>query len=90
MLARRFDDEDIFGNGLPPSCRHLPAGLTPKKLWGPLPNAEWANPHCMGDPWFRYFDKEVIDSYIEAVHKVVANTDALLAYKGTADYAYWK
>ena len=84
-----FDDEDIFENGLPPSRRFLPDGVTPKKLAGQLPNAEWVNPHCLGDPWFRRFDKPVIDRYIEAVHKVAANVAALKSYKGDAGWAFW-
>lgn len=84
-----FDDEDIFGNGLPPSRRFLPDGVTPKKLAGALPNAEWVNPHCLGDPWFRRFDKPVIDRYIEAVHKVAANVSSLKDYKGKSGWAFW-
>jgi hypothetical protein len=43
----------------------------------------------MGVPWFRYFDKAVIDRYIEATHKVVKNAEALKKYTGQAAWAYW-
>ena len=81
-----YDDEDIFGNGQPP-CRR--GGQEPKKLWGKLPVAEATNAHCMGIPWFRHFDKAVIDRFIEAVHKVVAHADELKQYNGKAEWAYW-
>ena len=72
-----FDDEDIFGNGNPVSRRFLPAGVTQKALTGRLPVAESILPRVIGDPMFRIFEKEHIDKYIEAVHKVAANTAAL-------------
>ena len=84
-----FDDEDIFGNGQPPSRRFLPDGVTPKKLAGELPNADWVNPHCLGDPWFKHFDPALIDRYIEAVHKVAAGIAQLKDYKGEAGWAFW-
>ena len=40
-------------------------------------------------PWFKHFDKAHIDRYIEAVHKVAANIDALKNYKGEAAFAFW-
>jgi dTDP-4-amino-4,6-dideoxygalactose transaminase len=72
-----FDDEDIFGNGNPTAKRYLPAGVTPKSLTGRLPVAESILPRVIGDPSFKLFQKEKIDRYIEAVHKVAANIDAL-------------
>jgi hypothetical protein len=81
-----YDTEDIFGDGVPP-CRR--GGQDPKKLWGKLPVSEATNAHCMGVPWFRYFDKAVIDRYIEATHKVVKNAEALKKYTGQAAWAYW-
>ena len=84
-----FDDEDIFGNGQPPSRRFLPDGVTPKKLAGDLPNADWVNPHCLGDPWFKHFDPALIDRYIEAVHKVAAGIAQLKDYKGEVGWAFW-
>ena len=82
-----YDDEDIFGNGQPP-CRR--GGQEPKKLWGKLPVAEWTNAHCLGIPWFRHFDKQVIDRYVEATHKVCAHAAELKDYAGKAPWAYWE
>ena len=84
-----YDDEDIFGDGKPPVRRFLPAGVTPKQLTGKLPVSDDINNRVIGDPWFRHFDKAVIDKYVEAVHKVAANVDQLKNYKGEAKFAYW-
>lgn len=84
-----YDDEDIFGDGKPPVRRGLPAGVTPKQLTGKLPVSDNVNYHVIGDPWFKHFDKALIDRYIEAVHKVAANADALKGYKKKAGFAFW-
>ena len=84
-----YDDEDIFGDGKPPVRRGLPAGVTPKQLSGSLPVSDDINNRVIGDPWFKRFDKAVIDKYVEAVHKVAANAAQLKGYKGTAKFAYW-
>lgn len=84
-----YDDEDIFGDGKPPVRRGLPAGVTPRQLSGKLPVSEDVNNRVLGDPWFKHFDKAHIDRYIEAVHKVAANVDALRNYKGEAAFAFW-
>jgi hypothetical protein len=84
-----YDDEDIFGDGKPPVRRGLPAGVTPRQLSGSLPVSEVINNRVLGDPWFKHFDKAHIDRYIEAVHKVAANIDALKNYKGEAAFAFW-
>ena len=84
-----YDDEDIFGDGKPPVRRGLPAGVTPKQLSGSLPVSDDINNRVIGDPWFKRFDKAVIDKYVEAVHKVAANAAQLKGYKGTAKFAFW-
>jgi hypothetical protein len=85
-----FNDEDIFGNGKPPSCRFLPSGLNSKKLSGSLPVAEKINANLFGDPWFKHCDKPLIDRYIEAVHKVAKNIDKLRGLKPKdSSYSYW-
>ena len=40
-------------------------------------------------PRWPYFDKPVIDRYIEAVHKVAANVSSLKDYKGKSGWAFW-
>ena len=83
-LSSIFDDEDIFGNGRPPSRRFLPANVSPKAITGKLPVAESVLPRVIGEPWFKHFDKPKIDRYIEAVHKVAANIDALREWERKA------
>ena len=70
--------------------RGLPAGVTPKQLSGSLPVSDGINNRVIGDPWFKHFDKAVIDKYVEAVHKVAANVSQLKGYKGEANFAYWR
>ena len=72
-----FEDADIFGDGKPPAKKNLPSGVSPKAETGRLPVAENVLPRVIGDPSFKHFDKAKIDRYIEAVHKVAANVDAL-------------
>ena len=86
-----FNDEDIFGNGLPPSKRYLPNGVTSAKTTGKLPVAEGINARLIGDPWFKRFDKAVVDRFLEAIHKVAKNIDQLRGVeppKGSG-YSYW-
>ncbi|MBQ6329767.1 MAG: DegT/DnrJ/EryC1/StrS family aminotransferase [Kiritimatiellae bacterium] len=85
-----FDDEDIFGNGQPPSRRFLPAGVTSRKLSGELPVAEVISARVIGDPWFKHCDRQIIDLYIEAVHKVAKNIDKLRGVEPkNPAYAFW-
>ena len=88
-LSSVYDDEDIFGDGLPPVRRGLAKGVSPKSLWGSLPVAEATNAHVIGDPWFRHFDPALIDKYVEAVHKVAANYKSLLGMEDNSKYSYW-
>ena len=80
-----FDDEDVFANGRPPCRRHLPEGVTPAQLTGRLPVAESRAGRIVGDPWFKHLDKPCIDRFVEAVHKVAANAEALKAWKPAAE-----
>ena len=76
-----FNDEDLFGNGKPPSLRHLPAGVTPAGLTGSLPVSERVTGRILGDPAFKHFNAEQIDRFAEAVHKVAANVESLKGWK---------
>ena len=85
-----FDDEDIFGTGVHPSRRFLPAGVTPRSLAGSLPVADGINERLFGDPWFKKCDKAVIGLYAEAIHKVARNIDKLRGIKSPKpNYSYW-
>lgn len=74
-----FYTADLFGHGRPTASLYLPAGVDPKKLTGALPVASKINSLLLGEPWFKHFDRPIIDRYIEAVHKVAENHKELLA-----------
>ena len=85
-----FDSEDILGNGVHPSRRFLPSGITPKSLTGTLPVADGISGKIFGDPWFKHCDKPLIDIFVEAVHKVAKNVDQLRGLKPKSEgYSYW-
>ena len=73
-----FYTADLFGHGRPTASLYLPAGVDPKKLTGELPVASKINTLLLGEPWFKHFNRPVIDRYIEAVHKVAENHKELL------------
>ena len=56
----------------------LPEGVDPKALTGELPVSAHINSLVMGEPWFKHFEPEYIDRYIEAVHKVAEYHTELL------------
>ena len=76
-----FYTADLFGHGRPTASLYLPAGIDPKKLTGELPVASKINTLLLGEPWFKHFDRPIIDRYIEAVHKVADNYRDLLSEK---------
>ena len=63
----------------------MPANVSPAAETGHLPVAESVQPRVIGDPSFKHFDKPKIDRYIEAVHKVAANIDALREWEKKND-----
>ena len=73
---------DIFGHGRPTAALNLPKGVDPKALTGELPVADTINSRLLGEPWFKHFEPELIDRYVEAVHKVAENYRELLVEKG--------
>lgn len=78
-----FYDVDIFGNGVPTASRFLPKGIDVKALTGELPVAEQINTKILGEPWFKHYEPEIIDKYVEAVLKVVEYHEELLAVNDT-------
>ena len=85
-----FNDEDILGNGQPPSKRYLPAGVTSRSLTGTLPVSDRINGLVLGDPWFKRFDKPIIDRFVEAAHKVNDNLEQLRGLEPKRKgYSYW-
>ena len=77
-----FYTVDIFGHGRPTAALNLPKGVDPKALTGKLPVADTINSRLLGEPWFKHFEPELIDRYVEAVHKVAENYRELLVEKG--------
>ena len=78
-----FYDVDIFGNGVPTASRFLPKGIDVKALTGELPVAAQINTKILGEPWFKHYEPEIIDKYVEAVLKVVEYHEELLAVNDT-------
>ena len=76
-----FYTTDIFGHGRPTARLYLPPEVDPRQLTGELPVSSVINQRVLGEPWFKHFDTQIIDRYIEAVHKVAENYRELLAEK---------
>ena len=76
-----FYSVDIYGHGRPTAGLYLPEGVDLRKLTGELPVASGINRRLLGEPWFKHFNKPLIDRYIEAVHKVAENYRDLLSEK---------
>ena len=53
------------------------------KLTGELPVAAQINTKILGEPWFKHYEPEIIDKYVEAVLKVVEYHEELLAVNDT-------
>lgn len=83
-LSSVFYDVDIYGYGKPAARFFRKDDLNPKDLTGTLPVAEGINAKLLGEPWFKHFDKPLIDKYIEAMHKVADNYQELLSINSDA------
>lgn len=84
-LSSVYYSTDIFGHGSPTASHFLPQGVDPKQLTGELPVASTINRRVLGEPAFKRFYPELIDRYIEAVHKVAENYEELLSEKKVED-----
>ena len=78
-----FSSFDIYGHGRPTAKLYLPKGVDPRKLSGKLPVAEKAGGTVINDLWFKHCDKEAIDRYAEAFHKVAKYHRDLLKINDT-------
>lgn len=72
-LSSLFSDIDIYGYGKPTGRFFRGDAPSSRELTGELPVAEIINSRLLADPWFKHYDTETIDKYIEAVHKVADN-----------------
>ncbi|MBR6371699.1 MAG: DegT/DnrJ/EryC1/StrS family aminotransferase [Victivallales bacterium] len=77
-LSSFFYDFDVYGHGRPTAGLNLPPGTDLRKLTGELPVSAHINSLVLGEPWFKHFEPEYIDRYIEAVHKVAEYHTELL------------
>ena len=77
-LSSFFYDFDVYGHGRPTAGLNLPPGTDLRALTGELPVSAHINSMVMGEPWFKHFEPEYIDRYIEAVHKVAEYHTELL------------
>ncbi|MBE6369353.1 MAG: DegT/DnrJ/EryC1/StrS family aminotransferase [Lentisphaerae bacterium] len=71
---------DVYGEGKPTNTANLPAGAdTNINVDGSLPVAENICNYAFSIPWFKHFDRALIDEQIAAVRKVAENYKDLLA-----------
>ena len=73
-----FYDFDVYGHGRATAGLNLPPGTDLRKLTGELPVSAHINAKVIAEPWFKHFDKDYIDLYIEAFHKVAEYHEELL------------
>ena len=74
-----FHTFDVYGAGKPTNTANLPAGAEPKQGEGDLPVSETICNSAFSVPWFKHFNKQVIDEQAAAVRKVAENYKELLA-----------
>ena len=73
-----FHTMDVYGDGKPSNTANVPAGA-PINQEGDFPVAESICNHAFSVPWFKHFDRALIDEQIAAVRKVCENYKDLLA-----------
>ncbi|MFD0713450.1 DegT/DnrJ/EryC1/StrS family aminotransferase [Paenibacillus sp. GCM10027626] len=71
-----FHDADIYGHGRPTRIAHVEREIREKA--GSLPVTEQVNMRVFNIPWFKHMDKQVLDQYVNAFRKVIANYELLL------------
>ena len=72
-----FHTMDVYNDGKPANTAFLPEGV--KINQDPLPVSESICEHTFAIPWFKHFDRALIDEQIAAVRKVCENYKDLLA-----------
>ena len=73
-----FHSMDVYGEGKPTNTANRPADAGAINQDGSLPVAENISEHIFTIPWFKHFDRALIDEQIAAVRKVVENYKDLL------------
>ncbi|MBE6379369.1 MAG: DegT/DnrJ/EryC1/StrS family aminotransferase [Lentisphaerae bacterium] len=75
-----FHTMDVYGDGKPTNTANLPADADKNiNVDGSLPVAETICNYTFSIPWFKHFDRALIDEQIAAVRKVAENYKDLLA-----------
>jgi dTDP-4-amino-4,6-dideoxygalactose transaminase len=74
-----FNSDDVYGDGKPTRLAHLPEGVDIRQPAGSLPVTEAVPQRVFTVPWFKHDRPEVIREYAEAVRKVVARHEELIA-----------
>jgi dTDP-4-amino-4,6-dideoxygalactose transaminase len=71
-----FHEADVYGHGKPTRNAHSARDVREGK--GSLPVTEQVNSRVFATPWFKHFDTAIIDEYVLAFRKVIANYRGLL------------
>ena len=74
-----FNEIDIYGHGKPTQSVNLPEGTSYRQDQVSLPVAEKIQDYTFFAPWFKHFDKDIIDKYVNVFKKVIENHKELLA-----------
>ena len=74
-----FQSMDIYNEGKAANIANRPADAEPINVIGTLPVAESINEYVFAIPWFKHFDRQLIDEQIAVVRKVCENYKDLLA-----------
>ena len=74
-----FHTMDVYGDGKPTNYANLPADAPAMNQEGSLPVSESICEYTFSIPWFKRFDRALIDEQIAAVRKVCENYKDLLA-----------
>ena len=82
-----FTSEDVYGHGRPTRIAHLDESATIDQYVQKLPVAERILRCVFEVPWFKHYDREIIEQHAGAYKKVVENHRDLLAddTEGEAD-----
>lgn len=72
-----FSTIDIYGAGKPTQLAHMPDGVDVTQE--DLPVTDTLQERTFGIPWFKHFDKKIIEDQAAAFRKVVENHEELLA-----------
>ena len=73
-----FNTYDVYGHGKSTRIANLPDGIKIDQIQKPLNVSETINDRIIGLPWFKLFNRDLVDSHIAAFQKVAENHKELL------------